>query len=418
VILRPKCPKISAAAWARRASCRSSRCAADVPIGWRIWNAPERTGRVLASLPRRVTSTWILAFAVLGVGLTACESTRSYERSSDGSTVYIDQLSEPEKADARRKIEQSLRLGPRTYDVGIGDEIEILFFANRSGSLRRYVLAVDDQIRIEFLNDPDIARTVKLAPDGQIFLPLIGPVMAAGQTPEALARKLQQLYSGHLAQPQITVNVTESHSRQQDFLDAIAPSSKGRSLVNRVLPDGTISLPKLRPLRAQGRTLQAIEGEIDAAYSELGLDITVSAVPRTLRVGTTYVLGEVAKPGRIELERSQTVLMAVAQAGGILVSGAMTSVRVFYFAENGMARVRSINLKRVLEDLRLEEDMIVPVNSIIYVPPTDLAKAGRFMDAVVRDILRFGGFTFGSNYILNSGMSNSTSSASTTAGAR
>ena len=44
--------------------------------------------------------------------------------------------------------------------------------------------------------------------------------------------------------------------------------------------------------------------------------------------------------------------------------------------------------------------MIVPSNSVIYVPPTELAKTGRFLDSVLRDILRFQGFSIGGTYLL------------------
>jgi hypothetical protein len=79
----------------------------------------------------------------------------------------------------------------------------------------------------------------------------------------------------------------------------------------------------------------------------------------------------------------------------------MDSVRLFYIGDDGMQRVRSINLTDVMEDLRLENDMIVPNNSIIYVPPTGLAKLGRLEDAVLRDILRYNGITIGGAYLLN-----------------
>jgi hypothetical protein len=55
----------------------------------------------------------------------------------------------------------------------------------------------------------------------------------------------------------------------------------------------------------------------------------------------------------------------------------------------------------VMEDLRLDEDMIVPNNSVIYVPPTELAKTGRLLDSVLRDILRFQGFSIGGTFLLN-----------------
>ncbi len=366
------------------------------------WFGPKQIGRPRTNgLPRcRVALSVALAPILLNVGLTACESP-SYERASDGPTVYLDQLSDAQKAEARQKIVQSLSRGIGVYKLGIGDEIDIFFHISRKPTLGKYAIMAADKLRIEFLGDPENSRTVQVPPDGRISLPLIGPVMAAGQTADALARQLQERYSRVLTEPKITVNVTETHSPLDDFIDVLGSSTKGRSIVDKVLPDGTISVPLLAPLKARGRTLDEVRQEIDAAYSAKGLDVFVSLVPRTLLAAATLVIGEVGKPGRIQLERPTTVLMAVAQAGGVSASGSMDSVRVFYIGDDGMQRVRSINLTDVMEGLRLENDMIVPNNSIIYVPPTALAKLGRWEDAVLRDVLRFQGFNIGGAYLLN-----------------
>jgi protein involved in polysaccharide export with SLBB domain len=351
------------------------------------------------SLGRRIALGVVVVLPL--VGLTACDPTRSFERASDGSTVFLDERSDAAKSDARRKVVASLTRGNDVYVLEVGDEIEIFFNINRKPTAREYIIRVGDKLRIEFLSETENARTVEVRPDGRVSLPLIGPVVAAGQSPDSLARQLQQRYSGVLTGAQITVNVTEPHSPLQDFLDVIGTPQKGRSIVDKVLPDGTISVPMLRPLKARGRTLGELQAEIDAAYAAAGINVLVSLVPRSLRAGSTFVLGEVAKPGRIELERPRTVLMAVAQAGGILTSGSMSSVRLFYVAGDGEPRVRSINLRGVLDDLRIDEDMIVPDNSIIYVPTSELAKIGRVMDAVLRDILRYNGFNISAAYLLN-----------------
>jgi polysaccharide export outer membrane protein len=357
----------------------------------------------------------ILAILLLSSGLTACEPSRSYERASGGSTVYLDELSDAAKADTRQKIAQSLTRGAEVFDLGVGDEIEIFFHINRKPRPTEYIISVADKLSVDFLNDKDNSRTVQVRPDGRISLPLIGTVMAAGQTADALTRQLQERYSKVLTEPAITVNVTEAHSPLDDFVEVIGQSTtKGRSLLDKVLPDGTISLPLLRPLQARGRTLRDLKNEIDAAYSALGLDVSVSIVPQTLRAGTMFVLGEVSKPGRFDLERPRTVLMAVAQAGGVLPTGSMSSVRLFYSGDDGIPRARSINLNDVMDGLRVEEDMIVPNNSVIYVPPTELAKAGRLMDAVVRDLLRFNGFSIAGTYSLGGVNNNSTVIPTTT----
>ena len=44
--------------------------------------------------------------------------------------------------------------------------------------------------------------------------------------------------------------------------------------------------------------------------------------------------------------------------------------------------------------------MIGPSNSVIYVPPTELPKTGRFLDSVLRDILRFQGISIAGTYLL------------------
>src|SRR2546421_205487 len=71
---------------------------------------PKRTGqsRANGSLRCHAGLTGALALVLLSVGLTACESARSYERVSEGPTVYLDQLSDAAKAEARQKIVQNL----------------------------------------------------------------------------------------------------------------------------------------------------------------------------------------------------------------------------------------------------------------------------------------------------------------------
>src|SRR5262249_48726866 len=104
---------------------------------------------------------------------------------------------------------------------------------------------------------------------------------------------------------------------------------------------------------------------------------------------------------RIELERPQTVLMGVAQAGGITTRGLMSFVRGLYDGDDGLPRLRSINLAEVVDHLRLEEGLIVTHNTVIEGPATRLAEICILLDQVVRDILRFQGFSFVGNYLIN-----------------
>jgi polysaccharide biosynthesis/export protein PslD len=359
--------------------------------------------------PRGTFSAALLALLLSAV-LSACESPRSFERAADGSIIYLDDLTQAQKDQAREAIVETLKRGLDVYDLQIGDEIETLFLVKRQPTAREYVISVADKLRIDTLNETGANREVQVQvrPDGRISMPLLGPVMAAGKTADALAHELEQRYARESVPPQITVNVTAAHSRLEDFIEALGPTAKSRSIISKVLPDGTISLPLLRPLQARGHTLRDIEHQIDAGYAAAGLDLSVSLIARNLRVGTAMVLGEVNKPGRIDSDRPQTVLMTLAQAGGVTLAGSLEAVRVFYIANDGMPRVRSVNLKDVIEGLKLEEDMIIPSNAVIYVPPTELAKTGRLLDSVLRDVLRFQGFSLGGTILLNNPNSGTT----------
>ena len=335
--------------------------------------------------------------------ITACETTRPFERSADGSVVYLDQLSDEQKAAARDKIVQTLGRGLEVYTLQVGDEFEVFFDVRRQPTAGVYAISVGDKLAIDFIGDAANSKVVSVRPDGRITLPVIGTVMAARKTVDELTRDLQRKYSG-----QFTINVTESHSRLEDFLDVVSATGLQRSVHTKVLPDGTVSLPLLQPIQARGRPLRTLERDIDKAYAALQLDISATLVPRSVHPGSVLVLGEVAKPGRIELDRPLTVLMAVAQAGGISISGSMEAVRVFYIDGDQQPHLRSVNLKDEMDGLRLDYDMIVPPNSVIYVPPTELAKTGRFLNSVLRDILRFQGFSIGGTYLINNPNSGTT----------
>ena len=361
---------------------------------------PRRIGKTRARRRTGRRTAWGVAVlpVLITVLLVGCQPSPSFERESNGRTIYLDQLSEAAKAKARQQIESSLSHGVSAYELGVGDEVDLLFHIDRRVTAKPYTIVPGDKLSVDILGDTANSGTVQVLPDGRVFLPLIGAVRAAGRTAEALGRELQERYSKVLTGPQVTVNVTTSHSLLDDFLAALGSSAKGRVLSEKVLPDGTMALPLLSPVRARGRTMTQLTDAIDSAYAAKGLAVSVSIIPRSLQANAALVIGEVGKPGRIELQQPTTVAMAVAQAGGVSTAGAMDAVRVFYIAADGTPRIRSINLNEVLNGFKLEDDMIVPRNSIIYVPPTELAKTGRFMSSVMRDILRVQGFNIGGGY--------------------
>ena len=80
----------------------------------------------------------------------------------------------------------------------------------------------------------------------------------------------------------------------------------------QIKEDGTITLPNLDPIKADGKTLGELQKEIYAKYVPLyykRLTVTVSSGQRVY-----YVQGQVRNPGRQEYLGQTTVLKAIASA--------------------------------------------------------------------------------------------------------
>lgn len=119
-----------------------------------------------------------------------------------------------------------------------------------------YLLRPGDTLRIEVLEDATLNRSVLVAPDGRISMPLAGVIRAGGRPIEAVQADLSARLAGNFA---TTPNVFVSVER-----------------LNQVVPGG-------------------------------------AAVSKTLSV---FVMGEANKPGKVAVEPGTTVLQFFAEMGG------------------------------------------------------------------------------------------------------
>jgi protein involved in polysaccharide export with SLBB domain len=77
-----------------------------------------------------------------------------------------------------------------------------------------YVIGGNDVLVVNFQYNPDFNQTLTVQPDGRIKLPMIGSVMAGGQTPTGLAAQLARDYNPYLQRPDISVIVQTTGSQQ------------------------------------------------------------------------------------------------------------------------------------------------------------------------------------------------------------
>ncbi len=85
-----------------------------------------------------------------------------------------------------------------------------------------YLIGAEDKLNITVWKEPELSLTVPVRPDGNISLPLIHDVHAVGQTPMQLSAHITARFKQFLAEPRVTVIVTEINSRRFYILGEVA----------------------------------------------------------------------------------------------------------------------------------------------------------------------------------------------------
>jgi polysaccharide biosynthesis/export protein len=84
-----------------------------------------------------------------------------------------------------------------------------------------YVIGSEDTLHVSVWKEPDLTATLPVRPDGKISLPLLNDVQAAGLTPMQLADSLTVKLKKYVADPQVTVVVTQMNSQKVFLLGEV-----------------------------------------------------------------------------------------------------------------------------------------------------------------------------------------------------
>ena len=77
-----------------------------------------------------------------------------------------------------------------------------------------YIIGAEDTLLISVWKEPDLTATLPVRPDGMISVPLLADVQAAGLTPMQLAVSLRERLKKYVADPRVTVVVTQMNSQR------------------------------------------------------------------------------------------------------------------------------------------------------------------------------------------------------------
>ncbi len=99
-------------------------------------------------------------------------------------------------------------------DISASDKPTTAVPASPSQEGAAYVIGPEDVLHIQVWKEADLTATLPVRPDGKISLPLLNDVQAAGLTPEKLAETLTERLKKYIADPRVTVVVTQINSKR------------------------------------------------------------------------------------------------------------------------------------------------------------------------------------------------------------
>ena len=168
-----------------------------------------------------------------------------------------------------------------------------------------------------------------------------------------------------------------------DQLDVIVPSAPELSRNLTIGPDGRIIMPMLPPIMAAGKTISQVKDELRAGLAKQLRDPAVAVTPRAYAPQQIFIGGQVQTPGIYTLPGPIGTIESVFMAGGFSPGARTTKVAVLRRAPNGAMMMRAIDLQNGLRNIReYNDNMQLRRGDIIFVPKTNLAEAGAFVQAV------------------------------------
>jgi protein involved in polysaccharide export with SLBB domain len=154
----------------------------------------------------------------------------------------------------------------------------------------------------------------------------------------------------------------------------------------QVTPGGTVSLPMAGEIPAAGMTVEELAGLVEEEMAAYLLDPTASVLIRNVQRRFVYVIGEVGRPGRVEIFDGITITAALAEGGGIEASGRASSVMVVRTTGVDEPLAFRVDATKILSARDMSQDVPLRDNDVVYVPKSVIGEVDQFVDLFITKI--------------------------------
>lgn len=153
----------------------------------------------------------------------------------------------------------------------------------------------------------------------------------------------------------------------EDVLGILVWKDKEVSGDVTVRPDGMITLPLIRDIKAAGLTPSQLADRIQVAVREFIIDASVTVVVRQMNSRKVFITGEVKRPGPYPLASTMTVMQLIAVAGGLTEWAEAKSISVIR-VEGGETRTFAFDYKNVASGRKPEQNITLKSGDTVVVP--------------------------------------------------
>ena len=169
--------------------------------------------------------------------------------------------------------------------------------------------------------------------------------------------------------------------RPNDVLEINFTFATEFNLTVSIQPDGFITLKGAAELYAEGLTLSELQALVRQQYVTKLHDPEITIFLRQFEKSYFIASGQVSRPGRYEIRGGETIVEALATAGGLTEAAKHSQVVLFRRAFNDRVESRLLNVKQMLASRDLSEDIHIKSGDLIFVPQNRISKIRRFLPA-------------------------------------
>ena len=167
--------------------------------------------------------------------------------------------------------------------------------------------------------------------------------------------------------------------RKGDSFDVDFAMTPEFNQIVAVQPDGYITLKAIGSMYVEGQTVPELTQTLTNAYTKILHEPVIAVSLKDFEKPYFIASGEVAKPGKYDLRGDLTVTEAVAIAGGFDDKSKHSQVVLFHPVPTGGFEAKLINVKKLMADRDMSEDIRLQPGDMLYVPQNSLSKIKPFL---------------------------------------